>query len=341
MDTNFIDISECTSEMKLAENVVNIFGTTLAFKGTVLDEHLIKKIKLNKIEQVSIFNSVRDKSQAEFKKDYKQNTLKVKEMLKDIGNGEDVDLNTLNELATDVISTTSKSGAVLNWLNHVKEVDNYTYNHSVNVSVISYMIGKWLGLPESKLLNLTYAGLLHDIGKAFVPEQILNKPGKLTEEEFEEMKRHPVYGYRQIEKMKDIPKDVAYGVLMHHERENGKGYPMGATSSQINQFAKIISVADVYDAMTSDRVYHSKSAPLNVLGMIQKETFGILDPAITMPFLNNIANYYIGDIVMLNTGEAAQISFINYYDISKPIVIIDNVVVDLSKEDNLYIECLL
>lgn len=336
-----IDISQCVPGMRLAVDVVNVFGTIIAIEGTTVDERVIKKLNLNKIESVYILESVRDKTQAEFNKSYKETTVKIKDMMKDIGSGGDIDLGIVNSLSDNVMGYSSKNGSVINWLNQVKEVDNYTFNHSVNVAVICYMIGKWLGYNEEKLTDLTHSGLLHDIGKAIVPDSILNKPGALNDEEFEEMKKHPVYGFRLVEKIKEIPKSVAYGVLMHHERENGKGYPMGAKGTQIHEFAKIISIADVYDAMTSDRVYHSKEAPLNVLGMIQRESFGVLDPKITIPFLTNIASYYIGDIVMLNTGEEAQISFINSYNIAKPIVVIDNSVVDLSKENDLCIECLL
>lgn len=333
-----IHISECRSGMVVAEDIYNVFGTIVAIHGTTLDEHIIDKLKLNRIEEFTIYKDVINPSKTEFRESYKKNVEGIKDIIKEIGNGDDVPIDEISSLSDDIIEFTSKTGSVINWLNGMKNVDNYTYNHSVNVAFISLMIGKWLGFGEEKLKLLTTSGLLHDVGKALVPESILNKPGKLNEQEFEEIKKHPTYGYRIVEKIQGLPKSVAYGVLMHHERENGKGYPMGAKGSQIHEFAKIIAIADVYDAMTSDRVYHEKESPFKVLEMMEKEAFGVLDPKYYMPFLNNIANYYIGDIVIINTGEEAQISYINPREVSRPILRIDNSFIDMSIERDISIE---
>lgn len=338
MIKNDIDILESRPGMVVAVDVFNVFGTMIAAHGTTLDEHIIEKFKLNKIDKIPIYKDVINNTKTEFKASYKENVEGIKDILKNIGSGQDIEVNKIEDISSDIYGFADKTGGVLSWLNGVKNVDNYTYNHSVNVAFISLMIGKWLEFDEEKLRLLTTTGLLHDVGKALVPDYILNKPGKLTEQEFEEIKKHSVNGYRIVEKIKGIPKSVAYGVLMHHERENGKGYPMGAKGNQIHEFAKIISIADVYDAMTSDRVYHKKESPFKVLEMMEKEAFGVLDPKYYMPFLNNIANYYIGDIVIINTGEEAEISYINPREISRPILRIDNSFIDMSIERDISIE---
>jgi HD-GYP domain-containing protein (c-di-GMP phosphodiesterase class II) len=159
----------------------------------------------------------------------------------------------------------------------------------------------------------------------------------LTDEEFEEIKKHVIYGYRLVENIPEVNKAIALGILMHHEREDGTGYTLKANGDQIHEYAKIVAVADVYDAMTSNRVYRAKQCPFEVFESIQNGNFGKLDLRITTTFLNCIANYYIGDLCKLSTGEEAEITYINPINISKPLLKIDNAYLDLTKETTIKI----
>lgn len=172
--------------------------------------------------------------------------------------------------------------------------------------------------------------VLHDIGKGKIPQEILNKPGTLSDEEYAEIKKHPVYGCRILETMPEISKDVSLAVLMHHEREDGSGYPVGMKGESIHQFAKIIAVADIYDAMTSNRVYREKGSPFDVFELMESKTFGVFDPVVVNAFLNNIAAYYIGDFVRLSNGMIGEVVYINPRHISQPIVRVNNTYVDLT-----------
>lgn len=137
--------------------------------------------------------------------------------------------------------------------------DSYTYTHSINVALLSRLIGKWMKYGKNMQDSLMFAGLLHDIGKMKIDKNVLNKPDKLTDQEFEKIKQHSVYSYELLQLNKDIPLDVKVGILMHHERMDGSGYPYGVCNENINDIAKVLAIADSYDAMISERPYQKKT----------------------------------------------------------------------------------
>ena len=199
------------------------------------------------------------------------------------------------------------------------------------------LIGKWLKYSPDMIKELLQAGLMHDVGKSKVPIEIINKPGALTSEEYEEIKKHPIYGYRILENIPNIHKDICMGVLMHHEREDGSGYPVGAKSSKIHHFAKIIAVADIYDAMTSKRSYKEREAPFKVFELMERHSFGVLDLNVMNAFLSNIAAYYIGDFVRLSNGDIGEIIYINPRQVSKPLIRTEKGYIDMVEDPELHI----
>ena len=187
--------------------------------------------------------------------------------------------------------------------------------------------------------HLTYCGLLHDIGKSKIPADILTKPGKLTSKEIEEIRMHPVHGYKVLEKSTTINTEIAKGVLLHHEREDGSGYPFGLTGEKIPLFAKIIGIVDTFDAMTANRVYKNRATPFDVMDMFRSEYLTKCDPGIMMTFMRHISSYYIGQRVRLTNGEIAEIVYINPIIVSKPILKTNHEkMIDLSIEQNIKIE---
>ena len=185
---------------------------------------------------------------------------------------------------------------------------------------------------------LVQAGLLHDIGKSLIPRDILNKPGKLNDEEFQKVKKHAEYGYYLIKSMKGIDQRVAEAVYYHHEREDGSGYPKGLSGTQISQFAKILAVADTFDAMTANRSYKLKDSPFRVFEMMQNGCFGYLDPVILDTFLSNISHYFIGYKARLSDGRIAEIIYINRQQYGRPVLKIDDNYIDLSIAKNVTID---
>ena len=212
------------------------------------------------------------------------------------------------------------------------------YRHSVNVAALSSILGRWIGLDENTINLLTYSAILHDYGKTKVDKDILNKVNPLTKNEIKEIKGHPVIGYNEIKKVQFLDNSVGYGVLMHHERLDGSGYPLGIKEDKIHPFAKIIAIADVFDAVNSNRVHKKSRGPFEALEIIQKESLGKLDYKYCKIFLEHIVNYYMGENVLLNTNKVCKIEQININDISRPLLFDGSVFIDLKQEKELNVE---
>lgn len=210
----------------------------------------------------------------------------------------------------DKIEALANTVGVLSQLKNAgNSKEEYTYRHSVNVAVLSALLGKWLGLERPVVGDLMLAGALHDIGKSQVPLEILNKPGDLTSFEMQDMKQHTILGYQLLKDCETLPKLLRLWILQHHERLDGSGYPYGYQGSKVSYHAQIIAVADIYDAMTSSRVYRDADTPLKVISELSAEMFGKLDPGICKVFLEKLAESLIGNSVRLNNGAEAEIIF--------------------------------
>ena len=229
---------------------------------------------------------------------------------------------------------------LLNMLQCMRGSDDLTYVHSMNVALISHVIGEWMGLPKEELNVLTLAGLLHDIGKLHIPAEILSKPGKLTEEEFNLIHFHPKFGH-EIVKTKHLDPRVALVTIQHHERIDGSGYPAGLKGDKMETFSKIVAIADVYDAMTANRVYRDGLCPFTVMAAFEKERH-YYDPSILYMFLQRIAQAYANVDVMMSNGVKGKIILINRDIPSKPVVLgEDGVTYDLKKTKGVEIQAIL
>lgn len=221
-------------------------------------------------------------------------------------------------------------------LQSMRDYDDATFVHSLNVSIICNAFGQWLNMSEKDLDALTLAGLLHDIGKMKIPESIIKKPGLLTEAEYTQVKLHPRRGYNLLKKL-SIDNRVKNAALMHHERCDGTGYPSGLRDSSIDEFAKIVAIVDVYDAMTSARVYRGPLCPFEVLNVYETEGYQRFDPKYLLVFMENIASTYLNNTVRLSDGREGEIVMINKLNITKPIVRVGNGFIDLAGKTDLSI----
>lgn len=247
------------------------------------------------------------------------------------------------ELLSKTISLVSPKQTTLDvfdMLHNMRQVNDSTYAHSLNVAIISRIIGKWLHFSNEELDTLTLAGLLHDIGKTKIPDEVLNKDGKLTDEEFQMIRNHPKYGY-DILKSQPLNSHIKKAALMHHERCDGSGYPMGLTMEEIDDYALIIAIADVYDAMTAARSYRAPLCPFEVIAEFEKDGLQKYKPKYILTFLENIANAYQNNRVMLSDGTSARIVLLNHRRLSKPLVQSDDgACIDLEKSP-LYIKAII
>ncbi|WP_435921828.1 HD-GYP domain-containing protein [Paenibacillus sp. DYY-L-2] len=241
------------------------------------------------------------------------------------------DNNKVDSLLEPMVAQLNVQKDVVSLLLAVNDKDNYTYNHSLQVGMLSYYIALWIGYTPEEAYLAGKAGYLIDIGKSKVPQEILNKPGKLTPEEFEEVKRHTIYGHDII--LKSTGDELtALVALQHHERDDGSGYPKGLKQDEIHPYAKIAAVADVFSAMTSNRIYQSKQELLSVLKELNNLSFGKLSPEPTQALISHLIPNFIGKKVLLSSGEIGSIVMTNQSDFFRPLVQTDSRFVDLSKE---------
>lgn len=271
-----------------------------------------------------------------FEEAYTEKVEITKNYIKAISEGEKVNLEELYELTDGIMNKLKCKSDVLTFIGFLKEHDEYTFSHSSNVALLCNLFASWIGLSEEEKVYLTTAGLLHDIGKMKIPHHILNKKGRLTDYEFEIIKKHTILGYRILQNQ-DIPNEIKLGALMHHERIDGSGYPLGVDMSKISKYAKIISICDIYDAMTADRIYRGRICPFEVIRKFEVSSYGELDTTYLLVFLKNIAYTYYGSWVRLNDGRTGEIVFINPKDLSRPMVRINNDIVDLHEAEELKI----
>jgi len=229
---------------------------------------------------------------------------------------------------------TEDSSLVLYAINQIRREDEYLYTHCLNVAYLNGLVGKWLKLSEAELSDLVEVGLFHDIGKLKIDQKILNKPGGLTDEEFEEVKRHPILSLEMLMKSGVRNKRVLEGVIQHHEKTNGTGYPKGLVSHNITDFARITAISDVYDAMVTKRVYKEACSPFVVLNEFLKAGHSELDLKFVNIFINCIADELKGKVVIMNDGSEATVRLVNPRKVLYPIVEINGTVI--TTDDTLF-----
>jgi len=274
----------------------------------------------------------------DFEETYNQAIKAVSDLVGDIRFSRNLNFDSIKICSDKIGQYLHTNTNFMNLLNRVQDKNPYMFSHPVNVAVVSFVIGKWMDLKDSDLSQLVYAGMLHDIGKAKIRDSILNKPGKLTEKEMETIKVHPVEGYKILANSNAFKLEVLVGVLFHHERQDGTGYPQGLKGEKIHLFARIIAIADIFDAMTSTKSYNMKSSPFKVVEEIELNSFGSLDPRICQVFLRNVINFYPRSTVRLNNKLVGEIVYINQGEPTRPIIHCGNEYFNLMNERNLEIE---
>jgi putative nucleotidyltransferase with HDIG domain len=259
-------------------------------------------------------------------------TEEIKDIFKYAHQSDQVLLHSLEHNIVPMINDIVKTQDPITLLLGLEHIDNYTFRHSVAVGMLATMIGQWLKLKDEDLLILSSASLLHDIGKVKIPPHILNKTEKLTVREYEEIKKHTIYGYQLIQNSSNTLQQHAIIALQHHERLDGSGYPYGVKAEKIGLLCRIVSIADVFHAMCSRRTYKTAMPFYEVINEMYDQAFGKFDPTIMAKFTNKVMNALIGNEVTLSNGEVGKIIKINNHDLSNPLVLINERFVDLSKE---------
>ena len=320
--------------MVLAEDVGSLIsGAILISKNTVLNKKSIERIYEHKIRHVFIYSEEDTMNEVDNKMEIKYEILadKMEDVFSDIKIGKKIILTEINEELDELVNEILVNDNILGRMRQLEEKDDYTFNHSLNVSMLATMLGKWIGYSQKQIKQLALTGLFHDIGKLKISDNIINKPGKLTDTEFNKMKQHPIYSYNILKETVGISSNVAMGALQHHEREDGSGYPLGLKSKEIHEYAKIIAVCDTYDAITSNRVYKPKVSPFFAAEVLREESFTVLDPRFTKIFLDKIAGFYVGCTVLLSNGEEGEIIYIHPQVPTKSVVNVGDGFIDFLK----------
>ena len=252
-----------------------------------------------------------------------------------------LDVNILLDDALNLVSQGQHSAfSIFDMLHSMRENDDTTYTHCINVGLFCNVFAGWLKLSEEDTKLATLCGLLHDVGKLRVPEELLKKTEAYTEEEKIAIKAHTREGYLLVKNL-DIDSHIKNAILTHHERCDGSGYPFGLSGFRIDPFAKMVAIADVYDSMTSSRAYRGAMSPIQAIEMMQEEGIQKYDVRFIMIFLENVMNTFIGNRVLLSSGEKGEIIFINKSNITRPTIKCQNHFVDLDEEKDIQIVSML
>ena len=324
-----INVEELESGMVTADNVIEP-GTerVLLLKDTVLDSVMIFNLKERyNVDEIYIkknFSASTISAEMKAEINIHQSLSTLKEVF---GSDEDRPLTEFSKEATkqianvtnELITSLYADDNILLKMHQLQSYDDYTYKHCLRVAMMSVTIGKSLDLPQNRMRDLCEAALLHDIGKRTIDVDIIRKPGRLTDEEFDAIKKHPQNGYLLLRKNGSYSEEILNAVLMHHEKFDGTGYPLKLKGEQITYLARIITVADVYDALTSNRPYRQPWSVAEAEEFMMGGANTHFDYDIIMAFLAAFAPYPVGDMVLLSDGSKAKIVS-NNTNVLRPVI---------------------
>lgn len=272
----------------------------------------------NLMEQQQVFE---DMNQKTGKRLYEV-TKEFNNIINDCTAGKRLDVKQLVPIV-DELSSFSQAGQVtflLQWVGYMRDMNEYLQSHSTNVAMLNGLFAGWLGMTEAQCRKAVIIGLLHDLGKTKIPPEILDKPGRLTDEEFAVIKKHPVYSCEILRQSSLLDEELLAGVRGHHEKTNGMGYPDGLVLEQISTYARITAVSDIYDAMVAKRCYKEANSPFDILYEFYTEKFYALDMNIVNTMLKNMRTELMGKKVILSDGRIATVTFIDGDHFNYPFV---------------------
>ena len=357
--------------MVVAGDVYTTNNHLVISRGTVLDKEIIERLKYYSIFDFFIeedkTNKLSSYSQDELERmifqEYNIETGSYYQKIKESEEFEAFERmfqDSVHDIKTCINEVVSKSGEVkveqllysvkritddfkpdvslFDMLHCIEGYDDLTYIHSVNVALICRVIGMWLGYPEEECDVLTISGLFHDIGKVMIPKEVIGKPGRLTATEYAVVQTHTIHGYNLLKDL-DLDERIKLATVQHHERCDGKGYPFKHRYNDIDPFSRIVSIADVYDAMTSNRIYRKGICPFEVISIFE-DSMDAYDPKVLFVFLEKIANSYVNADVVLNGDMEGKIVMINKFALVRPGVLVGGAYVDLAHQSNMNITAL-
>lgn len=321
---------------------------------TVLHKFLVKEIEVGpKLASGEVFSPeeyIEDEEDQDqnavtsemtsFANRYLEAVKSYKSMFQNWQAGSSIDIAKVRNTIVPLINQALQDKSQVFTLHHYSTKENYFYHHSVAVSLLSSIIAQQLNFSSGEVIQIGLTGFLSDAGMSKIEERILKKKGTLTENEFEEVKKHPTYSYRLLEKIPILKNEVRIGVLQHHERRDGTGYPIGLPEDRLHPYGKIVAVSDMYHAMTSERPYKTKKSPFKVIEEMLQDQFGKFDHRVVQAFIDSITNFTTGTKVKLSNNQEGEIVFIESKTPTRPMVRLfhNDEIIHLKQYRNIHIE---
>ena len=357
--------------MVVANDVYTGSNQLIISKGTVLKDEIIERLKYYsifdifieeekkndllsynqdelermifqeyKIEAGSYYEKIKQSVEFEaFERKFQESVRVMKDCINDVvTKSSNVKVDQLLYSVKKITDDSKPDISLFDMMHCMEGYDDLTYIHSVNVALICRVIGTWMGYSEEDCDILTICGMFHDIGKVMIPKEIITKPERLTDTEYSLVQTHTIQGYNLLKNM-DLDERIKLATLQHHERCDGKGYPYGYSYSELEPFSRIVAIADVYDAMTSNRIYRKGICPFEVISVFE-DNLDAYDPQVLFVVLERIANSYVNTDVILNGDLEGKIVMINKYALGRPGVLVGGAYVDLSHQNNMNITAL-
>lgn len=324
-------ISMCQPGMKLSQSIYNEEGIVLLAENVELTQRLLNRLQVNGIDYLYIQDPLTEDLMVSemLQPELKAKALsEIRQTFRNLMN--DMDGNaklpyyhlgkSFNGLMNSILDDLSSHNNAMVMLTNMCVTDQYLFQHSLNVCIYSTMLGLAYGYNREELQTLGLGALLHDIGKTKIPQEILKKPGRLSDLEYEEMKKHTIFGFQILKDEPNIPLLSAHCALQHHERWNGSGYPRNLEGKDIHEFAQWIGISDSYDALTSQRVYREAMLPHVAMEIILSDASKLYDITKVNLFRKKVAIYPIGITLKLSSGEVGVVADLNTDSPQRPIV---------------------
>ena len=356
MEATYVNISELRLGKVVAEDIFANTQYPILIKNTKITHEHLHIFKAFNILKVLVFKDLQDPVAVEdegteiivdipvptitpFERHYEEAIAYLKKEFFNWQAGARIDMIKIRAKMIPLIEAVLENRSYIFDLNSYSNAKDYLYHHCVATGLISGILAQKLGYERGIAIQMALAGLLADCGMAKVPNRVRDKKTTLTKVEFAEIRRHSEYSYQIVKDSPALKNEMKLAIYQHHERLDGSGYPQGLSSVNISVFSQIIAVADVFHAMTSERLYRSKQSTFKVIEMIKEEEFGKFDIKVVQALIDIVADLPIGTKVELSNLEHAEVMFINRYSPTRPLIKLMSTgeVVDLSKVRNFYI----
>lgn len=353
METIHVPISELRVGKVISEDIFANTQYPIIFKNTIIShEHLQVFFAFN-ISRVSVYKDGTDhqsdindtelvappEAVPTFKRVYDNSVEQFKKEFKNWEAGAKVDIAKARSIILPLVEMVLEDRTIIFDLNEYSNPKDYLYHHCVATALISAVIAQKLGYDRGTTIQVAIGGLLADCGMAKIHPRIRDKKTTLTEQEFNEIYKHPTYSYNMVKDLTILKDTMKEAIFQHHERLNGSGYPKAEKIANISMFAQIIAVADVFHAMTCERVYRAKQSSFKVIEMINESEFGKFDIKVVRALIDIVADLPIGTIVELSNLERGEVMFVNKFAPTRPLIklCLSGEIFDLGKNRTFYI----